>query len=135
MNDAHRAGANRLQNKQLRVYGAISDWCAELAQQISDHSFYSTGRPAANMSDESECRASPNVVSILTNPPWTNVPVQGDLLRSHHKRFETLPEDIRVMKAGENAIFMRSISLGHYFMTIHDTDDGFGSAGSCREFT
>ena len=27
---------------QLSVYGAILDWCAELAQQISDHSFSST---------------------------------------------------------------------------------------------
>ena len=28
---------------QLSVYGAISDWCEELAQQMSDHSFSSTG--------------------------------------------------------------------------------------------
>ena len=25
--------------------------------------------------------------------------------------------------------------LGQYFATIHDMDDGFGSAGSCREYT
>ena len=36
---------------QLSVYGATSAWCEELAQQISDHSFSSTGKPVANMHD------------------------------------------------------------------------------------
>ena len=48
----------------------------------------------------------PTFVSIWTNPLSINVPVQGDLLRSHSKRFETLPEDIRVSKASEDAGFM-----------------------------
>ena len=53
-----------------------------------------------------------------------------------NKRFENLPEDIRVSKAGDDAGFMRKISLGQYFMTIHDMDlTGFEHAGSCREWT
>ena len=84
---------------QLSVYGAVSDWCEELAQ----HSSSSTGRPVAEMNDESESRISPNVVSILTNPLSVNVPVQGDLLRRPNKGFENLPEDIRVSKACEDA--------------------------------
>ena len=79
---------------QLSLYGAVSDWCGELAQQISEHSSSSTARPVAEMNDESESRISPSVVSILTNPPSMYVPVQGDFLRSHNKRFENLPEDI-----------------------------------------
>ena len=51
---------------QVRVYRAVADWCEELAQQISDHSFASTERPKADMNDESESRISPNVVSIST---------------------------------------------------------------------
>ena len=103
---------------QLSAYGAVADWCKELAQQISDHSFSSTGRQVAEMNDESECRISPNVVSILTNPPSINVPGQGDLLRSHNKRFEHLLEDIRVSKAGEDAGFMRR---GFSWTTFHDS--------------
>ena len=49
---------------QLSVYGAVSDWCEELAQQISDHSSFSTVRPLPEMNDESESRISPNEVSI-----------------------------------------------------------------------
>ena len=76
------------------------------------------------MNDESESGISSSVVSLLTNPFFfsTNVLVQGDLLRSHDKRFENLPEDIRVNKASEDAGFMRKMSLVHFFMTIHDMD-------------
>ena len=78
---------------QFSVDGALADWCGELAQQISDHAFTSTEKPVANMHDESECRISPSVVSILTNPLSTHVQVQGDLLRNQNKRFEEFPED------------------------------------------
>ena len=121
---------------QLSVYGAISDRCEELAQQILDHSFSSTERSVANTNEESESRISPNVVSILTDPPSTNVPVQGDLLRCHTKRCDKLPEHIRVGKASDAAGYLRNRSLGQYFMTIHDMDlTGFGHAGPCREYT
>ena len=40
---------------QVIVYGAVSDWCDELAQQIPDHSSR-TGRLAAELNDESETR-------------------------------------------------------------------------------
>ena len=53
---------------QLSVYGAISDRCEELAQLISDHSSSSAGGPVAELSDDSESRIAPNVVSILPNP-------------------------------------------------------------------
>ena len=54
--------------------------------------------------DESESRMSPNVVSILTNPLWIHVLAQGHLLRRHNRKFENLPEDIRVSEAGEDAV-------------------------------
>ena len=67
---------------QFSVYGAISDWCEELAQQILDHSFSSTEKPVANVNAQLDCRLSPEVLSILTNPHPINVPAQGNLLRS-----------------------------------------------------
>ena len=69
----------------------------------------------AEVKDESESRVAPNVVSILTNSPLINFPVQGDLLRRHNERFENLPEDIRVNKFGEDAGLMRKISRDQYF--------------------
>ena len=119
---------------QLRVHGAISDWCEELAQQISDHSFSSTKRPVANVNEQFDCRLSPELLSLLTNPRPINVPAQGNLLRSHSERFEKLPEDMQVIAAGETGGFRRKISSGPYFVTIHDLDDGFGGgARACRD--
>ena len=91
---------------QLSVYGAISDWCEELAQQISGHSFSSTRKPVAKLNEQLDCRLSPEVVSITTNPLAINVPAQGNLLRSQSERFETLPEDVRVIQSCETG-FMR----------------------------
>ena len=85
------------------------------------------------MNDGSEFQISPNVVPILTNPPSKNVPVQGDLLRSHNRRFGNLPEDIHV-RSYEYAGFVRKISRGQHPTTVHDTElTGFGHAGSSQE--
>ena len=37
---------------QLSVYGAMTDWCEELAQHISDHSFAGTEKPVAKMNEQ-----------------------------------------------------------------------------------
>ena len=88
------------------------------------------------MNEQLDCELSPEVVSVITKPLEINVPAQGNLLRSHNKRFENLPEDIKVILTGETAGFMRKISPGQCFVTIHDLDDGFGGgAGVCREYT
>ena len=78
---------------ELGVHGA-TDWLEELAQQVSDPSFSSTGKPRGDyartvrLSTLTRCR-----VNLNESPP-TNVLVQGNLLRSHSQRFETLPEDM-----------------------------------------
>ena len=36
----------------LSVHGATSDWCEELAQQISHHSFSSKWKPVATMNEQ-----------------------------------------------------------------------------------
>ena len=74
---------------QLSIYGAVADWCEELAQQISDHSSSSTGNPVANVNNESESKVAPTVVSILTNSLLINVPAEGNLVQQHKERFET----------------------------------------------
>ena len=121
--------------RQLSICGAVSDWCKELAHQISDPSSSSTGKLVADVNDESESKVVPTAVSILTNSPFINVPVQGNVMRQHKERFENLPEDIRVSKTGDDAGFIRKVSREQYFVTIHHIAlAGFGYAGSCREF-
>ena len=58
----------------------------------------------AEVSDGSESKVAPTVVSILKNSPLVNVPVQGNLVRQHKERFENLPEDKRVSKAVDDAL-------------------------------
>ena len=38
---------------QLIIHGAISDWCEEVAQRVSDRSFSNTRKPVANMNEQS----------------------------------------------------------------------------------
>ena len=86
----------------LGVYGAISDWCQELAQQISDHSFSSTGKPVASMNEESGLFDSHPMLCrsyrIRLRPTFR---YRVNLFRNHNERFETLPEDIQVIQASE----------------------------------
>ena len=49
------------------IYGAVSDSCEELAQQISDHSSINTGKLVAEMNEGSESQVAPTVVSVLSN--------------------------------------------------------------------
>ena len=51
--------ASLFQYDQFSVHGAVSDWCEELAQQITDHSSSSTGKPVAEVNDESEPKVAP----------------------------------------------------------------------------
>ena len=96
----------------------------------------STGKLVAEVNDESESKVEPSVVSILPNSLVINVPVLGNLVRQHKETFENFPEDIRVSKACDDAGFVRVVSRGQYFVTIHDIElAGFGCAGSCGENT
>ena len=70
---------------QFGVYGTVSDWCEELAQQISDPCSTITGKPVAELNDESETRVAPTVASIQ---PLINAAVQGNMVRQRNERFE-----------------------------------------------
>ena len=119
---------------QLSVHGAISDWCGELAQLISDHSFSSTGKPAGKMNEQLDCRLSPEVLCALAKPLATQHSGTGKpVAKVIDERFGTLPEDIKVIPNLRNSWFMRKIFPGHCSVTIHDLDDGFdGGTGACR---
>ena len=39
----------------LSVFGAIANWCGDLAQWMSDHAISSTGKPVAQMNEQLDC--------------------------------------------------------------------------------
>ena len=63
------------------------------------------------MNEQLDCRLSPEVLSVVMKRRAINVPAQGNLLRSRGERFETLPEEMRVIQTSETAGFMGKIFL------------------------
>ena len=119
---------------QLRIYGAVSDWCEELAERISNYSEQSAGRLAPK--DKSETTMAPTAVSAATNPLLTNSPEQGNLLRQHIRTFSKRPNDIRVIKTCSDVGFMGTVGIGQYFTTIHEVEMAkLGCPEPCREYT
>ena len=81
----------------------VKSWLSNLRSFVFQH-----GETVANVNAESDCRLSPDVVSILTNP------LEGNLLRSHNERSETLPEDIEVIQAGEPLVYEKDFSWTNF---------------------
>ena len=54
----------------------VKNWLSK----FSDHSFSSMKKPVAEMNEQLDCRLSPEVLSIVTDPPAINVPTQGKLV-------------------------------------------------------
>ena len=96
---------------QCSVNGAISDWKnSDLRSLVFQYEETCGG----NVS-KSDCWLSPDVVSILTNPFSTNVPVQGNLLRSHNTRFETLQRTCKWWKRAKPLeLWERGVSSLHF---------------------
>ena len=54
----------------------------------------------------------------------------------HKEKFENVPEDLQPIEACDDAGFKRNVSLGHFFVAIHDIQmAGFGCTNSCREYS
>ena len=116
---------------QLRIFGAVADWCEELAQRFLDCPLTSAVRLTAK--DQSE---SPPVVSTSTNPLLTDFQVRGNLLHQYKQKFANLPVEIRVIKTCSEAGFTKTVSQGRYFVTIHDVEMAkLGCPGLCRDYT
>ena len=59
-----------------------------------------------------------------------------DRPHDHQEKFVNLSKETKVSQICESAGFMRKVSIGPYFRTIHDVNDGCGGkTGSCREYT
>ena len=121
---------------QLSIYGAVASCCDELTQLILGQSILCMEKSVAKVNDQLCKKLELQEVDTLVLTPRTNVQAAGDRLRTHRERFEELSNEIKILQACESAGFMRKVSIGQYFKTMHDVDDGFGgTTGTCREYT
>ena len=57
-------------------------------------------------------------------------------MQQHQEKFENLPVDLQLSKACDDAGFLRNVSFGHLFVTMHEIHlAGFGCTTSCREYS
>ena len=85
---------------QLRIYGAVSDWCEEYK---SCH--VRTGRPV--LAGQSDPLFVPTSSLMKTPTPSTDDPAQEDLLQKYQERVERLPQQNRVIKFRIDAGFLK----------------------------
>ena len=113
---------------QLSIYGAVSDLCEECKT-----CHVRTGRPV--MAGQSNLLFVPSVMK--THIPLTDDPAQEeDLLQKYQERMEKLPQPDRLIKICVDAGFLKTLEVGHYFMT-KDTEEfsQFTESVACREYT
>ena len=128
MADASFVSVDQLSNNR-----AIADWCQDLAWRIAVHYPLSTGNFVANVDKDSESHVPSADVSNLSISPMFNMGARGNSVQ-HKEKFENVPEDLQPIEACDDAGFKRNVSLGHFFVAIHDIQmAGFGCTNSCRE--
>ena len=115
---------------QLSLYGAVSDWCQELAQRV-ETLFIGTGQHAAIM--ETEKPVSCKDVSNITKAHLWSSSAHGNLVQIRKKKFESLSKDLQLAATCVDVGFMRIVSCGQFYTTMPDLHiPGYGSISSCR---
>ena len=120
----------------LQTSSVVADWCDELTQQILGQSFLSMESSVAKLNEQSCRKLELQVVHTLVQTPARMFKQRGIGCVSIKKERKKLSSEIKVSQTCESAGFMRKVSIGQYFRTIHDVDDGFGgTTASYREYT
>ena len=115
---------------QLSFYGAVAEVCEEY-ESYDDR----TGGPAVR--GQSSSSFVPSVIK-------TNMPLNDDdpalkefLLQRSRERIEKFSQQDRLSKFCMDAVFLKTVEVGQYFMTKH-TDEFLqftDSSVACREYT
>ena len=75
-------------------------------------------------------------VDPLVQTPRRTDEAAGNRLRICLQRFEEMAKEVRLTKACESAGFMRRVTVGMYYKSVRDVNDGFdGQTAACREKT
>ena len=72
----------------------------------------------------------------MTPRPSIEIPALENLLQKHEERVEKLPQPDQLIEICTDAGFLKTVEVGHYFMTKH-TDEllQFAEPVICREYT
>ena len=78
---------------QLSIYGAVADWCDELAQQISADASSGIEKSIAKVNEQLDRPLALGDVKTTMKPSDINVPASRNRLRDHHDKFENLSKE------------------------------------------
>ena len=116
---------------QLSMYGAVASWCDDLAQQIPGQTHMVMEKSLSKASKQLNQKLEPQEVNSLVQTPRRNDGAAGNRLRDYVQQFEELTQE-----ACESAGFIRRVSEGMHYKTVHDVNDDFdGKTAACREDT
>ena len=114
---------------QLSIYGAVSDVCEEYSTCQTR-----TVRPV--LADQSDPLFAPTNLLTLTPTSSIEILAQEKFLQKYKERVERLPQQDRLIKICTDAGFLKTVEVGHYFMTKHtDEFSQFTEPVTCREYT
>ena len=100
---------------QSSIDGAVSDLCDEYRTCQAR-----TVRPV--LAGQSDPLFEPASLLMTTPTPSTEVPAQENLLQKNKERVERLSQQNQLIKICIDAGFLKTVEVGHYFMTKH-TDE------------
>ena len=80
-------------------------------------------------------KLEPQVLDSLVQTPRRNDGAAGHRWRAYLRNFEVLEKEIEFTEVCESVGFIRRVSVGMHYKTIHDVNDGFeGGPGHAENF-
>ena len=121
---------------QLSIYGAVSSWCDELAEEMPGQTSLGVDKSSSKVDDQLTKHLDPQEVGSVVQNQTRTEEAAGNCWRDHIQRFKMLDPDKQVRAINESAGFIRPVSVGMYHRTGDDVNNGFGKlTASCREYT
>ena len=125
---------------QLSIYGAVSSCREEFGLRPNEREMTSemfvTKENDQLLKNVLLKNVKPQEVNSSVQTRRSNDPVSGNRLRECLQNFETLEEEVPFTKVCADASFLNRVSIGMYYKTVADVDDGFGDrTPACREYT
>ena len=104
--------------KQLSIYGAVSSWCDELAEQMLGQTSLRVDKSISKVNDQLSKHLDPQEFGSLVQNQTRTEEAAGNCWRDHIQRFKMLDPDKQVRAINESAGFIRPVFVGMYYRTV-----------------
>ena len=122
--------------KQLSTYGAVSNWCDGLAEQMLGQTSLRVNKSISKVNDQLSKHLDPQEVASVVQNQTRTEEAANIWRRDHLQRFKMLDPDEQVRAINESAGFIRPVFVGMYHRIGDDVNNGFWKLTlSCREYT